>query len=90
MEITIFGIIVLICIFVQMIIGAYSIPKWQGEKLLWIAAGVVGCSTISSMLVISFLLLRPERERNIEIKGYKKGVEQKYMMRIDTIWIPKK
>lgn len=88
MEITIMGIIVLICITVMMLIGAYSISKWKGRGMVLVGTGTILCSTVSMILVMSHILIRPERERNLRHDGYKAGTEQKYIQRIDTVWVP--
>lgn len=89
--ITTLGIICILCNIVQ----GYSISRlyWntpisqRANNMLLI--GMVGC-TISTLFIALFILMRPEREGNIEKNAYLKGIEQQWEYKIDTIWTPKR
>ena len=83
------GIIVLACIIVLMVISAYSVPKWKGDKGALVAALIFLCSAVSILLVVMFLIIRPEREKTIDRLGYERGVQQQWIKRVDTVYVPK-
>ncbi len=47
------------------------------------------CCMPTILFVSLFLLMRGEREKNIRQNGYKDGVSQQWVQRIDTVWIRK-
>lgn len=59
------------------------------KRLNALLAGSIG--TMPTLLFVSlFLLMGNEREKNIEQKGYEKGIQQQWQQRIDTVYVPVK
>lgn len=57
------------------------------KRLNALLAGSIG--TMPTILFVSLsLLMGNERERNIEKRGYERGIKQKYEKRIDTVYVP--
>lgn len=89
--ITALGIICILCNIVQ----GYSISRlyWNTpasvKSINTLLAGMGGCA-INILFISLFILMRPERENNIEKNAYLKGIEQQWEYKIDTTWTPKR
>jgi hypothetical protein len=63
-------------------------PKGEHVKRMnALLLGTIG--TMPTILFVSlFLLMGDVRERNIEQRGYERGIQQQWEQRVDTVYIP--